>query len=105
MSTWFPITPPAVEPIVEDFLDKLTNHFPEAQARMGETSYICANLSGERVREFQFSYSRKGLRNPGAGLAQQKNQRYNQQLTLLIFAEVQKAIVPVKGGGYTVTYV
>ena len=105
MATWFPITPPANEPIDEDFLDKITNHFPEALARMGETSYICANLSGERVREFQFSYSRKGLRNPGAGLAQQKNQRYNQQLTLLIFAEVQKAIIPVKGGGYTVTYV
>lgn len=105
MSTWFPIDPPADEPISSDFLDKLTNHFPEALARMGETSYICANLSGERVREFQFSYSRKGLRDPSVGLLQQKNRRYNQSLTLLIMAEVQKAIIPVKGGGYTVTYV
>lgn len=71
-------------------------HYPDAKSLMGETSYISGNFHGERIRELQLTYGRRGI--TGA------DTKYNEAITLLIYAEVQRVIVPSKTGGYIVSY-
>jgi hypothetical protein len=82
------VLPDADETVIEQ-------HFPDADAVLGETSYICGNFHGEMIKELQLTYSRLGLVD---------GDRYNSAVTLLIFAEVQRVIVPSKMGGYVVSY-
>lgn len=71
-------------------------HFPGAFDLLGETSYICANFHGQTVKELQFTYSRRGVLD---------DSRYNEKLTLLMYAEVQRVIVPSKNkNGYVISY-
>jgi hypothetical protein len=72
----------------------IRQHFPLAEELLGETSYICANFYGQRINELQFTYER---------FAEGVNRRYGEAMTLLVFAEVQKVIVPSKSGGYIVS--
>lgn len=75
----------------------IDRHFPDSLPLMGETSYISADFHGQRIRELQMTYGRSGIANVA-------NTRYNEAITLLIFAEVQRVIVPSKTGGYVVSY-
>ena len=76
-------------------VNELVEHFPDAEALLGETSYICANFHGRTIKELQLTYSSLGLVN---------GNRYNEAMTLLIYAEVQRVIVPSKSGGYVIAY-
>ena len=44
-------------------VNELVEHFPDAEALLGETSYICANFHGRTIKELQLTYSRLGLVN------------------------------------------
>jgi len=74
--------------------DIIVSHYPLAEELLGETSYICANFYGQRINELQFTYER---------FAEGTDRRYGEAMTLLVYAEVQKVIVPSKNGGYIVS--
>ena len=61
----------------------------------GHTDYFGFNVKGP-VKSFSITYTRE--------IKVDQDAFYNSALTLNIFAEVQKVIVPNKGGGYTVSY-
>jgi hypothetical protein len=69
-------------------------HYPLSRELLGETSYICGNFYGTRINELQLTYER---------FAEGVDRQYGEALTLLMFAEVQKVIVPSKAGGYIVS--
>lgn len=81
--------------------------FADAEEKMAHTSYIGANLFGERIRELQFTYARKGQYDADYADtdAAQSVQQYNQQLILNMFAEVQRVLIVQPNGSYTVSYV
>lgn len=71
-------------------------HYPAARDLLGETSYIAGDLNGQRIKEFQLTYGRTGIVD--------ESKRYNEALTLLIYGEVERVILPSKSGGYVISY-
>lgn len=70
---------------------------------IGSQSYFSCDLAGEKVRDLQLDYERMGFRSSISD-AQRGLCKYNSALNLIVFAEVQKAII-FTGSGYNVVYV
>ena len=69
---------------------------------IGSLSYFGCDLAGEKVKDLQIDYERTGFFNADAG--EFALSKYNSPLSLIIFAEVKKAII-FSGSSYNVVYV
>lgn len=75
----------------------------EATNSVGWMTPICVKLEEEMVQNFQVTVGRRSVY--GNGIANQADARYNQQMNLHFFAEVQKSVrVNPKDMSYIITY-
>jgi hypothetical protein len=72
---------------------------------LNNTDYSVFNLGGQRVQELVLEYKRMGQYLSTATAENQKVQRFNQQLNLVLYAEVQKQLVLGKNDNYVIQYV
>lgn len=72
---------------------------------LNNTDYSVFTLGGQRIQELVLEYKRTGQLNTTASVANQRFQRFNQQLNLVLYAEVQKTLVLGQGGNYVIQYV
>jgi hypothetical protein len=72
---------------------------------LNNTDYSIFNLGGQRVQELVLEYKRMGQYLGSASAPNQKFQRFNQQLNLVLYGEVQKQLVLGKNGNYVIQYV
>lgn len=71
---------------------------------LNNTDYSVFNLGGQRVQELVLEYKRRGQFNSTASLVNQRFQRFNQQLNLVLYGEVQKTLLLGKKGDYIISY-
>lgn len=79
-----------------------SNMIENAEAVAGRTDYTSV-LVQNFVSDFQYSFGRTSQYKDGVADNLQKNERYNQQLQLNMFGEVNKSVV-VNNGDYSIRY-
>jgi len=71
---------------------------------LNNTDYSVFTLGGQRVQELVLEYKRTGQYENGVSNANQPVRRYNQQLNLVLYGEVQKSLVLGEKGNYIIGY-
>ena len=71
---------------------------------LNNTDYSVFTLGGQRVQELVLEYKRTGQYENGVSNANQPVRRYNQQLNLVLYGEVQKSLVLGDKGNYIIGY-
>lgn len=83
-----------------------TNFIQTGNEDIGLMDYVGIECGGEKCSDLQVDLSRRGVFiNGGAGDNGTAICKYNTPINLVLYAEIQKAIVPDNDGGYNVVYV
>ena len=93
----------AVCPLGYGNYEGLTGLVDNSVETLNNTDYTVFSLGGARVQELVIQYQRTGQHEAGVS-GSQTLRRYNQQLFLVLYAEVQKTMVVGNGGKYVIGY-
>lgn len=90
-------------PLGYGYYEGMLNQVDSSTEVLNNTDYTAFSLGGARVQELVIEYQRTG-QHESEGIAGQTQRRFNQQLSLVLYGEVQKTLVMSGKGQYIIGY-